>query len=362
MIRTRLLPIAFYAWIGIAAGAQEPGQRKEHTAEELIQQAQAFLEEARQEQSEKSRAFKYREALIALKSALDRDAQNIEAKLLAGETLMDIDNYDDALTTFKDVLAVEPKNFRANLGIGKIWLANNYWRQALSALEKAADVAPSGRKNEAVRLLAEAYSGSGDRKRATERIDEIVKDDPNDVEALKLLVRLMRDANRYDEAVGRAEQLVAVCDTLFRQAPSDLERVKQLDAAYTLQLSVLGVDNREGLVQRYYERDTRGVPTDKALAGKERDAARVYAKIADVSTKQAAVRQILAYHDALISALEAVKLDAGNVTYLTQLARLYQLIGDQANAGRVFQQILEKDPENEEARKALAASVTTVEK
>jgi tetratricopeptide (TPR) repeat protein len=317
------------------------------------------------------------EALDLLKSALKLAPGNIEALLLAADILMASNDYDLAREYFKQVLDKEPSNFKANLGTGRIWLANKYWRQAVSFLEKAENVAPQESRSEAKRLLAGAYAQIGQFEKAIAKATEAIQAAPDDLDALMILVQirqalLTRDPQQIEPALADAEKYVQRAAQAVARSPLDGTALDRLEGAYAILVSP---PPNMGILQFYhnsfYQKDPRGQTTNKLLPGKGADAAAVLMRIADVYRQQALLKLVGAEHDAILLIETAVKddYDPKNVKYLEQLALAYQqlqdltakLVGpqvyaDQTLPGRaidVCRKILELDPGNERAQQYL---------
>lgn len=317
------------------------------------------------------------EALDLLKSVLKTAPGHIEAMLLGAEILIASNDYDLARTYYKGVLDKEPSNFKANLGTGKIWLANKYWRQAVSFLEKAENVAPQEGRSEVKRLLAGAYAQVGQLQKAIDKGLEAVQVAPDDLDALLTLIEirqamLVRDPEQVELALADAERYVQKAAQAVAWAPLDRRALARLDGAYNL---LVTFGPRQGILQVYhnsfYQKDFRGQPTDELQPGKGADAAALLMRIADVYRQQALLRLIGAERDAILLNETAVgdEYDARNVRYWEQLALSYQqlqdltakLVGPEVYADPTLQErtveacrkVLELEPDNERAQQYL---------
>ena len=319
------------------------------------------------------------EALDLLKSTLGAAPGHVEASLLAADILVASNDYDLARNYYMQVLDKEPSNFKANLGIGKIWLANRYWRQAVSFLEKAKDVAPQESQSEAKRLLAGAYAQVGQFQKAIDWSLKAVEDAPEDLDSLLILVQirqalLARDPKQIELALTDAEKYLGKAAQAVARAPLDRKALARLDGAYEI---LVAPPPDVGILQTYqqsfYQKEPGGRAIDKLLPGKGADSAAVLMRIADIYRQRALVRLVNAEQDAIVLIETAVKdeYDAKNVKYWEQLALTYQqlqdltakLVGPEAYADRTLpergisacRKILELDPDNEAARQYLQA-------
>jgi FkbH-like protein len=82
-----------------------------------------------------------------------------------------------------------------------------------------------------VRQLAQAQMRSGDAAGAQQTVRELLKRDPADVEAQRLLYRLLKDAGRMAEAHGALNRLVELDPTAATATFAHRERVKLGDSA-----------------------------------------------------------------------------------------------------------------------------------
>ena len=304
-------------------------------------------------------AGQFKDALALLKAVLDQDPVNKEANLLMGEVLLDSgaeSDYDQARLRFKEVLKVEPSNFRANLGTGKVWLANRLWPQAVKHLETAERVAPDTRRSEAKRLLARAYAGAGDMPRALRTAEEAVDVDPRDLDALQTRVEIRltaasRDAQQLEKALADTEVFVQRAEQVVEQAPGDVKALDRLNSAYQLTLSAL-----RSYHNTFYELDNRGQPTDRVRSGSEAQVADILLRLVDIHRRQAALRFTLAEHDATVFLERAVEYQPKSIRCLEALADAYARIKDRVRAIEIYRRIIELDPNHAAARQYLDAA------
>lgn len=295
------------------------------------------------------------DALAEVEIVLKREQLNTEANLLKAEMAYEGNDYDAARTHYRVVLDVEPNNFRANLGLGKIWSANRAWRQAVNFLEIAERVAPDGtRAAEVKQLLAVAYTSMGEVTKAIAKIEEATRMSPDNLDALNTLVNIRfqvasRDPAQISKAVTEADGLLARVKQAVEKSPADVALLGKLDQAYDLVISGLKL-----LHNNCYERDVRGQPTTRILKGKETDAAAALSRLAEIRNEQALLALTLARHQIItVAAAKAVELDPKNVKYLEALATLYRDVNDRDNAVATAQKILEVDPNHKGAREFL---------
>ena len=317
-------------------------------------QTLALATEKYQEAKDQKDAAMLREALELVRGVLAGSPLDIDANLLAGDILVDANDYDRARDYYRVVLDVDPVNYRANLGYGKILNANRSWRQAAAFLEKAERVATdTQRRVDVKRALAMAYAGMGDLTRATDKAAEAVRVAPDDFDARRTLVEIrLALMTRFPEQIAAAlsdtDAFVERARQSVQEKPWDRERLTRLNDAYELELSAL----RE-LQRSYYERDARNQPTNRLLRGKEVEAAAALNRMAEIIAEQAVLKRTLAEHDALMLIEMAVQYDPRSVRYLENLVATCQRISDRDKAVAACRKILKLDPNHAGARKYL---------
>lgn len=356
-MRWSTLAILFFIGPSVAASAQDvpaPAAAQTLTIAERIEQARGLYLEAKSLTDPTEQRQKLQAAFDQLNKLMKEDLSNVPAKILAAEILYEVNDYNSARELYKAVLKLDPSSFQANLGLGKVWIGNRLWRQAIPHLNDALKVAPAGSVAEVKRLLAQAHSGAGDHKQALETAEEILLTNPNDVETAKLIVKLLRDKGEFEDAAGKAETLVNLARDQWLGDPANRKLVEQLDEAYAMQMSVYGVERQDGLLQSYYERDNRDRVTDKVKPKSEAAAAATLVKIAGISIQQSYVKQLLALHDALVLARQAVKIQPENVEALKLIASLLGELGDKTGQRPIYERILDLSPTDPEALRFLS--------
>ncbi len=358
------------------AAARAPAPQSEPLSPEQV------LEVARA----KYQAGQTGEALDMVKRLLEAIPNHIEANLLAAELLIAGNDYSLARTFYLKVLESEAANFKANLGIGRIWLDAGYWRQALAYLEKAEAVAPESGRAEAKRLLASNLLQLRRLNDALNKIQEAIAADPTDLEARQILVRIRMELARMQADVERmrpllsqaredANKCVQLATTLAEGDPWNPTRLRQLQSAFQLRLEVLDAYHKS-----LYERSLHGETIDRLRPGLGPEAAEALNQIAEYRRQLGLLQIIMVEHDALVYLETAVsdRYDPRNPHHLGNLAATYLQIEDltarlvgrgvfadrkmHERAAETYRKVLEFDPQNEPARRflesAAAAAIT----
>jgi len=314
------------------------------------------------------------EAMELLRNLLKAIPTHTEANLLAGDILLENNDYDGARGHYKQVLDAEPSNFRANLGFGKIYLTNRAVRQATAYLEQAEAVAPVASRGEVKQLLAVAYMQMGKIQQSLDKAQEAVQADPDNLDSLQTLIQLRqsvatRDPRQVELAVADADKLVQKATQAAVAKPWNRDALTKLSDAYQMKLAVL-----QAYHGAFYQRDRRGQPIDELLPGRGPEAAATLMRAMETRRQAALLGLILSEHDGLLMAERAVAegYDPRNVEYLGKLLESYQQVqeltarllgpgvyqdtGLQERAIAVAQKMLDVDADNAAAREFLEAA------
>ncbi|MBK9128803.1 MAG: tetratricopeptide repeat protein [Phycisphaerales bacterium] len=334
-----------------AAPAVRDAMLETRSTPDLVADATALLAEFKSTRSESLLA----DARRVLGVLLTRDPLNTDANLLSGELGLEANDYDTARKYFAQVTQIEPNNYRANVGLGRIWNANRSFRQAVLFLELAERVAPDVKRgSEVKRLLASSYLGMGNVTKALEKIEEAIRLDPESLESLRARMDInlqlaARDPAFIPVAVSDSSDYLARVRKQAEAEPGSVERLREVEQAYDA--AILAVRT---LHNSYYERDAQRRPTNRLIRDKEAEAAAALNRLAELAGEVAVIRLTIANHDIIqFAAAKAVELDPKNVKYLENLAALYQRTNQREQAIETCQKILALQPSHAAARQFL---------
>ncbi|MEW6251494.1 MAG: tetratricopeptide repeat protein [Planctomycetota bacterium] len=362
-------------------GQQPPaGQQPQFTPEQILRMATQYVDEARK-LKEDGRFVEAREKFSQAGQGLARLVEAaptlIEAQVLLGDVLLEVNSYDEARNVFRNVLKTEPGNFRANLGLGKIYMGNSIWAQAAAYFEAADKVAPPEGRSEAKRLLALTYDKLARVQDAINQAVEAVQADPENLESLHVLVEVRRNAAYKGPqfiipALLDGEKLIEKCADDIVRRPWNRQALARLKAAYELQNSM---QDRGGILQVFYQahckRNPRGEVLDELIEGRGPDAAAVLLRLTEIVREQAMLALLLSEHDALAITERAIdeRHNPNSVKGLQALAASCQqiqeltarMVGEgvyadtslREKAVSACQRILDLEPDNEFARNYL---------
>jgi tetratricopeptide (TPR) repeat protein len=296
---------------------------------------------------------RYNAAIEMLNGVLTRDRGNLDALRLLGDVYWDVQDAENARKNWLLVRAVEPSDFGANFGLGRLQLRSGVFRNAKHYLEVADSVAPPERALEVAIALAKAERGAGDRAKALETISRALALDPENFEAVHTQVMLLAESAQDDEGLDRAlteaERLVQIAGKMLEAEGTTLTGVQRLQLAYDTELTVLS-----SYGQVLFERNPDGSLSQRLLSGKDEIAANTISRTVDIMLRQADLQRTLTYFQILTLAEKAVEYDRGtNPRTLLELGTLQMAVGKLKNAAATLRKVLELDPENKTARRQL---------
>lgn len=291
------------------------------------------------------------EAESAIGFALLRERNNVTALTIAGELSLLRSDPESARRFFLDAIAVQKNDFRANLGMGTLWVAKRNWRQAREYLAVAASVAPAERAAEVLVLLAQAYGGSSLATLALETAERAVQLAPQNYEARQTLVLLRASAGEFESAITETRPLLELAQAEAAKTPVTSAGLRRLRDAYEIKLTVL----RNYQSQRYFVRNPDGTISDRVASGKEADSAAILTQMIDVLALQIELDRRIAYFVGLTLAERMVELDPNKPAYWLQLGLLRKHTFNPDDAAQAFRRALEIEPDNADARRELDA-------
>jgi tetratricopeptide (TPR) repeat protein len=150
----------------------------------------------------------------AFRAALDRDPLSAEAANNLGNALQTAGRLRDAVAAYDGVLALKPDYAEAHANRGRALQRLGETAAAIADLRAALAAKPGYAR--AHRYLADALGEAGERAAAEHHYREALRLNPADGEALAGLAGLAERANRLEEAIGLAEQALAVASATVR--------------------------------------------------------------------------------------------------------------------------------------------------
>lgn len=300
----------------------------------------------------------YSNAIALISNVLRADRNNIEALRLAGDIAWDMQDAEQAKKYWDLVTRIQPNDFAANWGLGRLWLRSGQPRQAMGYLETAMTVVPPDRTDlqaEVRIILAQAYGAMRDFGPAIETVQQALELDHQNLNAWSVLTTLRaQDAVTLDdlnEALAAASQLATIAESAIETNGMTPEGLQTLSQAYALKLRVLG--SYENVL---FERNADGTPSDRLLPDMDQTAADINIAIVDTWMKRVDLQRSIDRFQILEFAKTAAGYAGGTrPEILLRIGSLQVATGQFADATETLERVLELDPANEPARQQLEA-------
>jgi tetratricopeptide (TPR) repeat protein len=252
----------------------------------------------------------------------------------------------EAIACLERAVELDPKNRAARDELAKVLRERGEWGRLIHLLEETARVSASAEEVRRSRIAAARLEmlQRDDRKAAQRYLEEAVEAQPDDAEALELLVPLL-------EAEG---DLIELIDRLSAAAQATTEPTRRAEYLFRLATAreVLGIDadeRRRDLGRALDANPYLLAAAEKlaALAEASKDAVKLAAALdrlavaaRDEATRGDALlrrgvllsRDLHRDEDALVAMREAVRASPQNLTAWTALSRLAEKLGDLAGA------------------------------
>jgi|GEM_PF-6910996 len=166
---------------------------------------------------------KDREAVPHLQRILANEPNHVEALNLAGAVYMRLNNAAKAKELYQRVLDLEPDHAPAHYNLGVLYRQEGDLSQAAELLSRATELDADNPDN--FYQLGIVYQQQSKYPEAAEAWEKALEGSPGDEEMLNDLTRLyLYDLKRYDKAEDRAQ-------TILRQDPKDVEARRMLGYA-----------------------------------------------------------------------------------------------------------------------------------
>ena len=257
----------------------------------------------------------YQQASVFVTAARNRGANTPELLIVQGEMSLGLGDLAPAREAFRLVYGQFPNDFRANLGLGRLYMLGSYWALAAPYLETAAKVAAPDKASEAFRLLAECYRGEGRFKAAVEKAKEAAAGRPSDYQTLMTLVGTLNDDKQFETAATEAQKLHHLAEGQVKAAPADAKMLQRLlDATGIYEQAV------RGQYVACLAKTAGGASLDLVVKGKEPDAAAALHKLIDLLQLEADLSRLMTYHRMVEFGERLVKLAPDNPDYWWQYA------------------------------------------
>jgi tetratricopeptide (TPR) repeat protein len=146
--------------------------------------------------------------LTALFTFEARGEGSVEEYMAQGSALLRNGAYTEAITSFRKVLSMEPRNFEAQFNLAFAFLQSERYDKAIAEYNKAISLEP--RNANCWANIGFAYQKAGKMNKAADAIGHAVELNPNNVEARMNLAAMYEDANARDKAIAQYEAVIRI--------------------------------------------------------------------------------------------------------------------------------------------------------
>ncbi len=249
-----------------------------------------------------------------------------------GATLVLLGREDQAEEAYRHSLSLDDRFENTYLLLAELYERQGETEKLKALLEQG--LAQRPRSSQLKAFLGVVQAREGDLEEAIQTYRALVEEQPNDLNSLRNLAVLYRDAGRPDEALAWAQRFLEVARQLGNDPPHVVLPVYRLMAEIYQQRGEM-----EPLLQ-VYEAMAQAAPEDVQVLT---DLAALYI-------------QAERYEDAIPWLQKLMALDPDNYRYPLQMAQLYAQMGEYTAARSLAQQALEQAPpeEQEPIRQLLA--------
>lgn len=276
---------------------------------------------------EASTAGDYATAIQGYSNVLAAEPTNQDAAIGLADCLMKVRNHLKAKEIYDVCLKRSPDDWRANFGLGNIYLQREYYKLARPLLERAAALAPEKSRAQVRVNLAVAFRGLHQMPEAIEQARLAIAHDPSSLEARRMLISLYLEDKRLEDAVAENVGALGYIRKNLTAQPDDRQMLAQM-------IQVLG--QMIDLLQR-------------KLAAQPDDAT-VRLQLIDNMEQQGLIGQQLTYYQELDLLQPALDKTPDNPDLLLARARLLHLVGRPAQAVADLRKILAASPNNTKAK------------
>jgi tetratricopeptide (TPR) repeat protein len=258
----------------------------------------------------------YEKAIPILINVISKTG-GLQAKIKLAEVYIWNAEPEKAAPILEDILKQSPEHTKAKM----LWAKSLYYtgesEEAAEVLERLLILDDE----EIEKLLAEVYIASDKHEKAIASYEEIVEKDPSNLKARESLAALLSWSGRYDESIAQYKYIL-------KSNPKDLNTMQSLAQVYTWQ-------GRFKEAEAMYKDILKIYP----------DNIEIYTYLGEVLAWQKKYDEAIVYFEKAIG-------DTKRVTLLYGTTLLYS--GRYNEAKDVFNKILEKNPEDIEAKASLA--------
>jgi tetratricopeptide (TPR) repeat protein len=271
-------------------------------------------------------------AIKSYAALVQAEPNNTTALLALAEAYLNAKNVLQAVEIYNRCKKISPNDWRADFGLGTIYLQQNYFRLARPFLEKAFMLAPyqAQARGRVAYNLALTYRGLNDLPAAIDRARVTLTLDPANADARRLLILLHDEMGRSDDAIDEARAALEAFQTQSLKSPKDRSLIEQTVSVLSMWSQIL-------------QKQVTARPDDPGLR----------LQLADVMEKTAVAGRRLALYGALDQVDAALKKAPEDPEARFAHARLEYLLGQPAEASEDLASLLKAVPTHKQAQELL---------
>ncbi len=269
--------------------------------------------------------FSYLSLLVLFASLFLSACDGVEerkAKYLSqAETSLEAKNYDKAKLGYKNVIQIDPKDVDARLGLARVLVAQQEWRQAAGQYKGALDV--DGQNTEAAIGLGKLYMLARASDLALEQAENVLQREPENIDALTLKAGVLAQKNDLISALDILEDVHA-------EAPDHVDSSVLLA---TLLTRTLEHEKAIGVAKTTLAHHPDNVDLHAVMIG-------VYGNLEQHDQAIATIRKLIDIRE-------------GEFSQFQRLVAYLHRIGKAEQAQQELESYIGNNPQNLDARKAL---------
>lgn len=179
------------------------------------------------------RQRKHKEAIVALRSLLEKDPGNVLGHSSLATALLAQGQEAEAKAEYERVIALDPRRSQGRMSLARLYRRQGKLPEAFEALKEA--LANGGDEPEVASEFADLFQEAGNIEKSIEWYKEALRRDPNYVKALIGLSNTYHRAGRDTEALASLEQALQIdprnADALYNEGVIKEAQGKPDDAA-----------------------------------------------------------------------------------------------------------------------------------
>jgi cytochrome c-type biogenesis protein CcmH/NrfG len=276
-------------------------------------------------------------AIACLERAVHHSADTLVApRLQLAEVLLERNRFDEAQALLERVLAADPTNVRARLGLGRLALLRQEWRAGLEQLEACRDDGHARKRSAALRAetwdqLGEPARARAERSQAAALPDDRSWPDPYREQVLKQRRGLRARFQAVDDSLrdGQLETALQMLHETVERHPNSVEGWMRLGGVW---LQVKRLDQAQACY---------------------RQAVRVQPDMAEAWIRLGTVQYAVHSRESADSFRQAIRLKPDHAEAHFNLGQCLNQQGDRDGAAAEFREALRCRPDYDRARAAL---------